>query len=93
MDQRLLEEARMDGKRFLNELESLKKELLQICSREELENIVITSKELEIEMKKFSRDKIRELIKKLDLLTRSFAEKRVKNSIKTALVGKKYDKL
>ena len=44
-------------------------------------------------MKKFSRDKIRELIKKLDLLTRSFAEKRVKNSIKTALVGKKYDKL
>ena len=93
MDERLLEEARMDGKRFLNELESLKKELLQICSREELENIVITSKELEIEMKKYSRDKIRELIKKLDLLTRSFAEKRVKNSIKTALVGKKYDKL
>ena len=93
MDQRLLEEARMDGKRFLNELESLKKELLQICSREELENIVIISKELEIETKKYSRDKIRELIKKLDLLTRSFAEKRVKNSIKTALVGKKYDKL
>lgn len=93
MDQRLLEEARMDGKRFLNELGSLKKELLKICSREELENIVVTSKELEIEMKKDDRDKIRELIKKLDLLTRSFAEKRVKNSIKTALVGKKYDKL
>lgn len=93
MDQRLLEEARMDGKRFLNELDSLKKELVEICSRSELENIIITSKELQIEIKKYNRDKIREIIKKLDLLTQGFAEKRVKNSIKTALVGKKYDKL
>ena len=81
------------SKRFLNELDSLKKELVQICSRPELENIITISKELEIEIKKNNRDKIREIIKKLDLLTQSFAEKRVKNSIKAALVGKKYDKL
>ena len=36
---------------------------------------------------------ILDFLKKLDIATQSFSEKRIKQKIKSALIGKNYDKL
>ncbi len=93
IEERLLAEAKIDAQRFLNELSSLESDLVQICSKEELKKIREISEMLKAQIKDDNRLKIQELIKDLDTATQNFSEKRVKKSIKTALVGKKYDKL
>ena len=93
IEERLLAETKIDAQRFLNELSSLESDLVQICSKEELKKIREISEMLKAQIIDNNRLKIQELIKDLDSATQNFSEKRVKKSIKTALVGKKYDKL
>lgn len=93
MEERLLLEVKMEAKRSLNELKSLKLELIEICSKKELNEIEKITKQLKIEIKGTKKQNIKDLIEKLDIATQNFSEKRIKKSIKSALVGKKYDKL
>ena len=83
----------MEAKIFLNEMKNLKKELLDLSTKDELKKVNTIINDLEGELKNDNRKKIKELIKLLDLATQSFSEKRIKKSIKSALVGKNYDNL
>ena len=93
IEKRLLKESKMEAKIFLNEMKNLKKELLDLSTKDELKKVNTIINDLEGELKNDNRKKIKELIKLLDQATRSFSEKRIKKSIKSALVGKNYDNL
>ena len=93
MQERLLEESKIDAIRFINELQSMDSDLKEICSTEELNKINSYIQLLSKEIQKDNRDGILDFLKKLDLATQSFSEKRVKQKIKSALIGKNYDKL
>ena len=93
IEKRLLKESKMEAKIFLNEMKNLKKELLDLSTKDELKKVNTIINDLEGELKNDNRKKIKELIKLLDLATQSFSEKRIKKSIKSALVGKNYDNL
>ena len=93
MQERLLEESKVDAIRFINELQSMDSDLKEICSAEELNKINSYKKLLSKEIHKDNREGILDFLKKLDLATQSFSEKRVKQKIKSALIGKNYDKL
>jgi len=93
MQERLLEESKVDAIRFINELQSMDSDLKEICSAEELNKINSYIKLLSKEIQKDNREGILDFLKKLDLATQSFSEKRVKQKIKSALIGKNYDKL
>ena len=93
IEKRLLKESKIEAKIFLNEINSIKKELSDLSTKDELENVNIIIRDLENELKNDDRQKIKEFTKLLDLATQSFSEKRIKKSIKSALVGKNYDNL
>ena len=93
IEKRLLKESKMEAKIFLNEMKNLKKELLDLSTKDELKKVNTIINDLESELKNDNRKKIKELIKLLDQATQSFSEKRIKKSIKSALVGKNYDNL
>ncbi|MDC3091337.1 Hsp70 family protein [Rickettsiales bacterium] len=93
IEKRLLKESKIEATIFLNEMKSLKKELNDLSTKDEYRKINIILKDLENELKNDDRNKIKELTKLLDLATQSFSEKRIKKSIKSALVGKNYDNL
>lgn len=93
MEKRLLMESKVDAQRFLNELDSIQDELIDICSISEIERINDVVKSLKEALKKNDRNLIKNIIQKLNNETQSFSEKRVKNNIKSALVGKNYDKI
>ena len=93
MQERLLEESKIDAVRFINELKSMDAELKRICSPQELNKIFSYIKLLENEVENRNREGILDFLKKLDVATQSFSEKRIKQKIKSALVGKNYDKL
>ena len=93
MQERLLEESKVDAVRFINELESMDSELKELCSVEELKQITSYIKLLKKEVETDNRDGILDFLKKLDIATQNFSEKRVKQKIKSALIGKNYDKL
>ena len=93
INKRMLAEARMNARRFLIELKSLKVELKQLCDKNEITKINKLVKKLEIEISDTNVDIINSLIDKLNQATQKFSEKRVKESLKSGLVGKKYDKL
>ena len=93
IEKRLLKESKMEAKIFLNEMKNLKKELLDLSTKDELKKVNTIINDLEGELKNDNRKKIKELIKLLDLATQSFSEKRIKKNIKSALVGKNYDNL
>ena len=93
MQERLLEESKIDALRLINELNSINSELEEICSVEELNKIKSFINLLEREIEMGNREGILDFLKKLDVATQSFSEKRIKQKIKSALIGKNYDKL
>jgi len=93
MKLRMLSEAKMNARRFLNELSSVSLELKQLCSKSETKTIQDLMDKLEIEISGKDVDIINDLVEKLNQATQRFSEKRVKKSLKSGLVGKKYDKL
>ena len=93
MQERLLEESKIDAFRLINELNSINSELEEICSVEELNKIKSFINLLEREIEMGNREGILDFLKKLDVATQSFSEKRIKQKIKSALIGKNYDKL
>ena len=93
IEKRLLKESKIEATMFLNEIKNLKKELKDLSTKDEYRKINTILKDLENELKNDDRNKIKELTKLLDIATQSFSEKRIKKSIKSALVGKNYDNL
>lgn len=93
MTLRMLSEAKMNARRFLNELSAVSLELKQLCSKSEIKTIQDLIEKLEIEISGKDVDIINKLVEKLNYATQRFSEKRVKKSLKSGLVGKNYDKL
>ena len=89
----MLKETKIDAQRFLNEVSFLKDELKELTTNEEIKTITNIVNDLEQSLKLENRSKIQELVKNLDNATQKFSEKRIKKSIKSALVGKKYDNI
>ena len=93
MKKRMIVEGKMNAQTFLNELSSVSEELKELCTKQEVEKIEILVKQLKIEISGDDVDIINNLVEKLNQATQNFSEKRVKKSLKSGLVGKKYDKL
>ena len=93
IEKRLLKETKIDAQRFLNEIGYLEDELIELTSDLEMKKITSIIFELKESLELDDRNKIQDLIKKIDNATKKFSERRIKKSIKSALVGKKYDNL
>ena len=93
IEKRLLKETKIDAQRFLNEIGYLEDELIELTNDLEMKKITSIIFELKESLELDDRNKIQDLIKKIDNATKKFSERRIKKSIKSALVGKKYDNL
>ena len=93
IEKRNLYELKIEGQRLLNQLDSLNDELNNLCSEYELEEISGLILNLKKAINDENADEIKILIDKLDTSTQSFSEKRIKSSLKSGLVGNKYDNL
>ena len=90
---RNLYEAKIDAQRLLNHLESLSDELNNLCSESEVKEINNIITDLKNALEEKSVEQIKFLIEKLDESTQSFSEKRIKSSLKSGLIGNKYDNI
>lgn len=93
MKKRMLVESKINAQTFLNELSSVNEELKELCTKQEIKKIEMLVNKLKIEISGNNVDIINDLVEKLNKATQNFSENRVKKSLKSGLVGKKYDKL
>lgn len=93
LENRSINEAIMDAKRFLNELDGLKEEMNLLCNLTELKEINVIKSQLIMEIKSKNKDRIRSCIKKLDNSTKKLAERRIQKNLTSSLQGEEIDKL
>ena len=90
--QRMVIEAKVKAKSFLNEIESVKKDIELLCSKNDIngieENVNLLKKSLETN----DCDMINQNIEKLNKATESFAQKRIEKDF-SQVIGKDVDKI
>ncbi|MEE2695292.1 MAG: Hsp70 family protein [Pseudomonadota bacterium] len=92
IEQRMIIEAKIRAKSFLNEILSVKKDLELLCSKNDIEKIKKIINMLNNELKTSNYEMINKLVDELNLATESFAQKRIERDF-SSFVGKDLDKI
>ena len=89
MNERMNIEAKIKGRRAINEIESVKNELQILCKKNELNKIINLLKELNeiILSSKIDAETINDLTDKLNESTKRFAQKKIEKDF-SQMVGK-----
>ena len=90
MDTRSLIESKIKATRLINEINNVKREIQNLCSKKDIEKIYNITNMLNNELKKNNKVEIDNLVENLNDVTKSFAEKIVNKNFKN-LVGKDLD--
>ena len=90
MDTRSLIESKIKATRLINEVNNVKREIQNLCSKKDIEKIYNITNMLNNELKKNNKVEIDNLVENLNDVTKSFAEKIVNKNFKN-LVGKDLD--
>ena len=90
MDTRSLIESKMKATRLINEINNVKREIQNLCSKKDIEKIYNITNMLNNELKKNNKVEIDNLVENLNDVTKSFAEKIVNKNFKN-FVGKDID--
>ena len=92
MDLRLLIESKVKATKFMNEVNNVKTEIKDLCSKNEVENINKIIKMMKITLKSDNKEKIDNLIEELNECTKKFAQLMIDKNF-SSFVGKKVDEL
>ena len=92
IEQRMIIEAKIRAKNFLNEILSVKNDLELLCSKNDIEKIKKIINMLKNELKTSNYDMINKLTDELNEATESFAQKRIERDF-SSFVGKDLDKI
>ena len=92
MDTRSLIESKIKATRLINEVNNVKREIQNLCSKKDIEKIYNITNMLNNELKKNNKVEIDNLVEDLNEVTKSFAEKIVNKNFKN-FVGKDIDTL
>ena len=92
MEQRMLIESKIKAKTFLNEINSVKKDIELLCSKNDIKDIELKMKKLEEVIKTSNRDLINESIDILNKSTESFAQLRIEKDF-SDVVGKDIEEI
>ena len=90
--QRMVIEAKVKAKSFLNEIESVKKDIELLCSKNDIHDIEDNVNLLKKSLETNDCDMINQNIEKLNKATESFAQKRIEKDF-SQVVGKDVDKI
>lgn len=90
MDTRSLIESKIKATRLINEINNVKREIQNLCSKKDIEKIYNITNMLNNELKKNNKVEIDNLVENLNEVTKSFAEKIVNKNFKN-FVGKDID--
>lgn len=90
MDTRSLIESKIKATRLINEINNVKREIQNLCSKKDIEKIYNITNMLNNELKKNNKVEIDNLVENLNDVTKSFAEKIVNKNFKN-FVGKDID--
>ena len=90
MDTRSLIESKIKATRLINEVNNVKIEIQNLCSKKDIEKIYNITNMLNNELKKNNKVEIDNLVEDLNEVTKSFAEKIVNKNFKN-FVGKDID--
>ena len=90
MDTRSLIESKIKATRLINEVNNVKREIQNLCSKKDIEKIYNITNMLNNELKKNNKVEIDNLVENLNDVTKSFAEKIVNKNFKN-FVGKDID--
>ena len=90
--QRMVIEAKVKAKSFLNEIESVKKDIELLCSKNDINDIEDNVNLLKRSLQTNDCDMINQNIEKLNKATESFAQKRIEKDF-SEVIGKDVDKI
>ena len=90
--QRMVIEAKVKAKSFLNEIESVKKDIELLCSKNDINDIEKNVNLLKKSLETNDCDMINQNIEKLNKATESFAQKRIEKDF-SQVIGKDVDKI
>ena len=90
--QRMVIEAKVKAKSFLNEIESVKKDIELLCSKNDINDIENNVNLLKKSLETNDCDMINQNIEKLNKATESFAQKRIEKDF-SQVIGKDVDKI
>ena len=90
--QRMVIEAKVKAKSFLNEIESVKKDIELLCSKNDINDIENNVNLLKKSLETNDCDMINQNIEKLNKATESFAQKRIEKDF-SEVIGKDVDKI
>ncbi len=92
MEQRMLIESKIKAKTFLNEINSVKKDIELLCSKNDIKDIEFKIKKLEEVIKTSNSDLINECVDVLNKSTESFAQLKIEKDF-SDVIGKDIEEI